>query len=122
MFQILRGRPLLPVREQDPVRVRLRGAAGVCQHGVQPSQSGAPEAPDEPITCESHLPYEINSNSIARPRWSILYERIVILTLVKQGEINRKQPQGTKRRSGERCIFALASAIITHCKMHNRRH
>jgi len=38
VLQVLCGRPLLPVREQDPVRVRLRGATRVRQHGVQPSQ------------------------------------------------------------------------------------
>lgn len=42
LLQVLRGRPFLPVREQDPVRIRLRGTAGVRQHGhVQFVQSGA---------------------------------------------------------------------------------
>jgi len=41
-LQVLRGRSFLPVREQDPVRIRLRGTAGVRQHGhVQLVQSGA---------------------------------------------------------------------------------
>lgn len=40
--QVLRGRPFLFVREQDPVRIRLRGTAGVRQHGhVQFVQFGA---------------------------------------------------------------------------------
>ncbi len=34
-WQVLRGRPVLPQRQQDPVRVRLRGAIGGGQHAVQ---------------------------------------------------------------------------------------
>lgn len=49
--QVLRGRPFLSVREQDPVRVRLRGAAGVRQHGhVQFVQSGAHKKASRQIT------------------------------------------------------------------------
>jgi len=41
-LQVLRGRSFLPVREQDSVRIRLRGTAGVRQYGhVQLVQSGA---------------------------------------------------------------------------------
>jgi len=41
-LQVLRGRSFLSVREQDPVRIRLRGTAGVREYGhLQLVQSGA---------------------------------------------------------------------------------
>lgn len=39
--QVLRGRQILSVRQQDTLRVRLRREAGVRQHGRQPQRPGA---------------------------------------------------------------------------------
>ena len=48
-FQVLRGRPLLLVRQQDLVWVRLRGADGVRQFGLQLLQLG-PNKTASPIS------------------------------------------------------------------------
>lgn len=39
--QVLRGRQILSVRQQDTLRVRLRREAGVRQYGRQPQRPGA---------------------------------------------------------------------------------
>lgn len=44
-LQVLRGRPVLPVRQQDPVRVRLRGAHGLRQPRLQLQQPRPDEEP-----------------------------------------------------------------------------
>lgn len=44
VLQILRGRQVLSLREQNPVRVRLRRAAGVRQHGdTHANNAGSPQ-------------------------------------------------------------------------------
>lgn len=50
LLQILRRRPLLPVRQQDPVRVRLRGAHGLRQPRLQLQQP----RPDEESGHQGH--------------------------------------------------------------------
>lgn len=48
-FQILRRRPILPVRKQNFMRIRLRRKDGVREHGLQPCDSCPAET-----TCYKH--------------------------------------------------------------------
>ena len=56
-FQILCWRPILPVRQQDPLRVRLRGADGLRQPRLQLLQP-RPDQAERPLHGRREWPRE----------------------------------------------------------------